>query len=297
MTGPAWRVRGGVIPLVHPVVMGILNVTPDSFSDGGELDELDRLLFRADALVEEGASILDVGGESTRPGARVVPEEEELRRVVPMVAALAAHFAVPISVDTRKARVAGEALSAGAAIVNDVSALSYDPEMTRVVSESGAGVVLMHMRGTPEDMKEHAHYEEVEGEVARELEQAAKKALRGGVTRDAIVLDPGIGFAKTAEQSLRVLSRLSRIAELGFPVLVGPSRKSFLGELLGLPPRERDVGSAAACVMAFLRGARIFRVHDVAPTFQALRVAEAIVREGEGEDWTGASAGELRATT
>ncbi|MEX2295712.1 MAG: dihydropteroate synthase [Gemmatimonadota bacterium] len=297
MTGPAWRVRGGVIPLEHPVVMGILNVTPDSFSDGGELDELDRLLFRADAMVEEGASILDLGGESTRPGARVVSEEEELRRVVPMVAALAARFAVPISVDTRKARVADEALSAGAAIVNDVSALSFDPVMTRVVSESGAGVVLMHMRGTPEDMKERAHYEDVEGEVARELEVAAKKALRGGVTPEAIVLDPGIGFAKTTPQSLRVLSRLSRIAGLGFPVLVGPSRKSFLGELLGLPPRERAVGSAAACVMAFLRGARIFRVHDVAPTFQALRVAEAIAGAGDGEDWTGASTGELRATT
>jgi dihydropteroate synthase len=263
--------------------MGILNVTPDSFSDGGELPDLDALLYRADSMVAEGAAILDLGGESTRPGARMVPEGEELRRVVPAVAALAARFAVPISVDTRKARVAEEAISAGAAIVNDVSALSFDPRMAAVATESGAGVVLMHMRGVPQDMKEHAHYRDVEGEVAGELEAVAERALGAGISRDSIVLDPGIGFAKTAPQSLRVLARLSRVVGLGFPVLVGPSRKSFLGELFGLPPGQRAVGSAAACVMAFLRGARVFRVHDVTPTFQALRVAEAIEEEDQGE--------------
>jgi len=263
--------------------MGILNVTPDSFSDGGELSDLDALLFRAEAMVQAGAAILDLGGESTRPGAGSVPEAEELRRVLPSVAALAARFAVPISVDTRKARVAEEAVGAGASIVNDVSALAFDSAMAEVVAASGAGVVLMHMRGTPEDMKERAKYDDVEGEVASELGDSVERALSSGIRRDAIVLDPGIGFAKTSSQSLRLLARLRRIVELGFPVLVGPSRKSFLGEVLGLPPSERGTGSATACVVAFLRGARIFRVHDVAPTFQALRVAEAIERENAGE--------------
>jgi dihydropteroate synthase len=262
--------------------MGILNVTPDSFSDGGELSDLDALLRRADAMVDEGAAVLDLGGESTRPGARAVPEEEELRRVLPAVAALDARFAVPISVDTRKSRVAEEALDAGAAIVNDVSALAFDPRMAGVVAGAGAGVVLMHMRGAPEDMREHASYDDLEGEVAAELRAAVGRALAAGIERDSIVVDPGIGFAKTAGQSVRLLAGLPRIAELGFPVLVGPSRKSFLGEILGLPPRERAVGTAAACVLAYLRGARIFRVHDVAPTFQALRVAAAVTEAEAG---------------
>jgi dihydropteroate synthase len=283
MTGSAWRIRGGVIPLEQPVVMGILNVTPDSFSDGGELSDLDALLYRAETMVGQGASILDLGGESTRPGAQPVSEVEELRRVVPAVAALVSRFSVPISVDTRKARVANEAIAAGATIVNDVSALAYDPAMAEVVADSGAGIVLMHMRGTPIDMRDQARYEDLAGEVTMELGDAVDRALSGGISRDAIALDPGIGFAKTARQSLRVLARLPQVAALGFPVLVGPSRKSFLGELLGVPPAERGMGSAAACVVAYLRGARIFRVHDVAPTFQALRVAAAVEEESESE--------------
>jgi dihydropteroate synthase len=186
-------------------------------------------------------------------------------------------------VDTRKARVARAALKAGAGIVNDVSALGFDPEMAEVVREAGAGLVLMHSRGTPDEMASRARYEAVESEVAAELKVAVDRARDAGIPREAIVLDPGIGFAKNAGQSFRVLARLDRLIELGFPVMVGPSRKSFLGELLGLPPRERAVGTAAACVMAYLAGARIFRVHDVAVTSQALRVAEKVVEaRGEG---------------
>jgi dihydropteroate synthase len=260
--------------------MGILNVTPDSFSDGGELaDDPSLALARAYAMVEAGAALLDVGGESTRPGAALVGLDEELRRVLPVIEALARELPVPISVDTRKAAVASAALAAGAAVVNDVSALAHDPAMGEVAARAGAGLVLMHMRGEPSTMMEHARYGDLMREVARELEGAIAKARAAGVSDAAIVVDPGVGFAKTAEQNLTLIRRLAELTELGRPILVGPSRKSFLGRILDVPPEERVAGTVAACVAAYVQGARIFRVHDVLPVVQALRVAEAIARE------------------
>jgi dihydropteroate synthase len=285
MTSPSWRIAGGgEVSLERPRIMGILNVTPDSFSDGGELASMDAVVGRAARMVEEGAAILDVGGESTRPGASPVTEEEELDRVVSVVEMLAARFQVPVSIDTRKARVAEAAVAAGAAIVNDVSALAFDAAMPEVLARTGAGVVLMHMRGTPLDMEEHADYADLEGELRHELGRSVDKCLSAGVRPESIVLDPGIGFAKTSDQSLRVIARLRSLGSLGFPILVGPSRKRFLGEILHVPPEERGVGTAAACVMAYLNGARLFRVHDVLPVEQALSVVrEVFRRSGEGE--------------
>jgi dihydropteroate synthase len=260
--------------------MGILNLTPDSFSDGGRLGDLDAVLRRSEQMMEAGAALLDVGGESTRPGAVSVPVAEELRRVLPAIDAISRRFALPISVDTRKAEVARAALDAGASIVNDVSALSFDPGMAEVVAKAQAGVVLMHSRGTPEEMRGFAHYDEgVEVEVERELRESISLALAAGIEREAVVVDPGIGFAKTGEQSVRLLARLDSLAALGFPLLVGPSRKSFLGDLLGLPSDERVLGTAVACALAYVRGARIFRVHDVTEAVQALRIAHTIEAE------------------
>ncbi len=272
----AWRIRDGLLDLHRPRVMGILNLTPDSFSDGGELPGVDAALRRGEAMLREGASLLDVGGESTRPGARPVPVEEELRRVVPVVEALVRRFPHPISVDTRKAVVARAVLEAGAHVVNDVSGLAFDPDLGREVARAGAGLVLMHMRGTPGDMGERAHYGDVAGEVAAELSEAVARARAAGVPDGSLVLDPGIGFAKTPAQSLRLLRDLGPLRRLGFPLLVGASRKSFLGEILGVPPGERVTGSAVAAALAWLQGARIFRVHDVAPTLQALAVVVAV---------------------
>jgi dihydropteroate synthase len=278
----AWRVLGRALDLSRPVVMGILNVTPDSFSDGGELEDVPAALARALALVEEGAGILDVGGESTRPGAREVPADEELERVVPVVASVAERVDVPVSIDTRKAVVARAALDAGAALVNDVSGLRHDPAMGRVVAERGAGLVLMHMRGDPATMQECARYRDVMGEVVRELGDRLALARGAGIADDQVVVDPGIGFAKTAEQSIAVLRELPRLLALGRPILVGPSRKSFLGHLLGTGVRDRLAGTVAACVLAYLGGARIFRVHEVRPVVEALAVAHAVAGGSAG---------------
>jgi dihydropteroate synthase len=259
-----------------PVVMGILNLTPDSFSDGGATPGLTEQLVRARAMVEAGAGIIDVGGESTRPGAASVPADEEIRRILPFVQAFAPDSPVPLSVDTRKAAVAAAALDAGAEIVNDVSGLRFDPGMAGVVARTGAGLVLMHMRGTPADMVERADYEDVIPEVVGELEVSLAIARREGVEDRRIVLDPGIGFAKSADHSLRALDGLAGLGRLGFPILVGPSRKSFIGAVTGAPAEDRIPGTVAACVMAFERGASVFRVHDVGAVVQALAVARAV---------------------
>lgn len=282
-----WRTGRGRLDLTRPVVMGILNVTPDSFSDGGELPNPEAALRRGRTMVEAGAGILDIGGESTRPGAERVPVEEELRRVLPVVRLLDRELPVPLSVDTRKAEVARRAVDAGAAVVNDVSGLRFDPAMAGVVAESGAGLVLMHMRGIPADMRERARYRDVVGEVADELGEAVTVARTAGVPDDAIVVDPGIGFAKTALQSLRLVRELERIVAMGFPVMVGPSRKSFLGEVLGVPADRRVVGSAVACALARERGAALFRVHDVVETTQALAVADAVAGRGRWDPRSG----------
>jgi len=272
-----WSLAGRTLDLSRPVVMGILNVTPDSFSDGGELTKPGAAVDRAQTMVREGAGILDIGGESTRPGAGPVSADEELERVIPVVEDVVARFDVPVSVDTRRALVARAAVQAGASVVNDVSGLRHDPGMAVVVADTNAGLVLMHMRGSPQTMRERTEYADLLGEVSDEIRESLEAARSAGIGDEQVVVDPGIGFAKTAEQSVRLLRELPRLVDLGRPVLVGPSRKSFLGHLLNVDVRERLAGSVAACVLAFAGGARIFRVHDVAPVVQALTVAHAVV--------------------
>lgn len=280
----SWAIRGRSLSLERPLVMGVLNVTPDSFSDGGRYGDPRRALARAEEMVTEGADLLDVGGESTRPGAPPVDPDEEAARVLPVLRLLRERLPhVPVSVDTRRAAVARAALAEGAEIVNDVSALA-DPEMGGVVAETGAGVVLMHMRGTPQTMQLDPCYDDVAGEVADELEGALRRARAAGIAEEAVVVDPGIGFAKTAEHNLEVIARLEVLGRLGRPVLLGPSRKAFIGRLLGgVPAEARGVGTAAACVAGLLHGARVFRVHDVRTVRQALDVAEAIRRAAPEE--------------
>jgi dihydropteroate synthase len=268
--------------------MGILNVTPDSFSDGGDFFSIENALARAETMVAEGADIIDVGGESTRPqGARPVDADEERRRVLPVITALRSRFSqVAISIDTVKADVAADALREGATIVNDVSAFRLDPRMPHVCAEAGAGVVLMHSRGGVSDMAtfEHATYgPDVMGEVIDELLPRAQAAEAAGVQREAIVLDPGIGFSKRGAHSVAVLSELPRLTEMGYPVLIGVSRKRFIGEITGVrEAAQRIHGTTGANVMALAGGARIFRVHDVGAARQALDVAWAILqREAE----------------
>jgi dihydropteroate synthase len=264
------------LPLDRPVVMGILNLTPDSFSDGGRVPTREAALERARRMAAGGADLLDVGGESTRPGAAEVSAAEEIRRVVPVIRALKDALELPISVDTRKAEVARAALDAGADLVNDVSGLA-DPAMGGVIAAGGAGVVLMHMRGTPATMQGLARYGDVVAEVRAELGASLERARAAGIRDEAIALDPGIGFAKTAEHNLALLARLPALAPLGRPLLVGVSRKAFIGALLGgIPPAERDAGTLGACVAAFDRGARIFRVHEVRAARHALDVAWAV---------------------
>ncbi len=259
-----------------PFLMGIVNATPDSFSDGGRFLDADAAVAHALRLAEEGADLVDVGGESTRPGAPPVPEAEELRRVVPIVERLRARgFSLPISVDTAKGGVARAALAAGADLVNDVSGLA-DPDLGSAVAAAGAPIVLMHMRGTPADMQTRADYGDVAAEVAAELEGALARAVAAGIARERTIVDPGIGFAKTAEQSVELLARVADLRRLGRPLLVGPSRKSFIGKLTGAPVAERMPGTIAAVTACVLAGVEILRVHDVAACRQAARVAAAL---------------------
>jgi dihydropteroate synthase len=268
-----------VVSLHRPVVMGILNVTPDSFSDGGRFFDPADAVAQARRMAAEGADLVDVGGESTRPGAPAVSVDEEAARVVPVIRAIRDALELPVSVDTRKAAVAARALAAGADVVNDVSGLA-DPEMAGVVASSGAGLVLMHMRGTPQTMQRLTDYGDVVDDVAAELADSLARADAAGIARERVVLDPGIGFAKTAEQNLELIASLQRLqARLGRPVLLGPSRKSFIGALLGgVPAEARDAGTVGACVAGLARGARLFRVHDVRAARQALDVAWAVLR-------------------
>lgn len=266
------------------LVMGILNVTPDSFSDGGRHHDVPRAVDAALAMVAAGADLIDVGGESTRPGAPPVDEPTEQARVVPVVAALAAHLSVPISVDTTKSAVAQAAVGAGAVMLNDVSGLRHDPALAAIAAASGAALVLMHMRGTTADMYRLASYADVAKEVAAELSWSIRAARAAGVAREALVIDPGLGFAKQAAHSWEVLRRLADpdLVALDLPMLVGASRKSFLQAAIGeCPPHERDPASAAAATVAALSGAHIVRVHDVAATVQAVRVADMISAAAE----------------
>jgi dihydropteroate synthase len=267
------------LELTFPSIMGVVNVTPDSFSDGGRFLAADAALEQALTLVRQGASIVDIGGESTRPGSEPVSADEELRRVLPVIEALAGSVGVPISVDTMKADVARRALAAGATMINDVSALRYDDAMLDVVAGTGCPVCIMHMQGMPKTMQEDPRYDDVVGEVLRFLEERLAYLAGRGVREEQVMVDPGIGFGKTVAHNLALLDGLSRFTALGRPVLLGASRKRFLGAILGAEPGERVIGTVATTVIGFLAGAHVFRVHDVKPNFEALRVALA-VREG-----------------
>jgi dihydropteroate synthase len=254
--------------------MGVVNVTPDSFSDGGEYLDPDAAITHGLDLVAEGADLLDVGGESTRPGAVPVGEGEERARVVPVISALAREAGVPVSVDTSKAGVARDAIDAGAVVVNDVSAGLADPEMLRVVAEAGAGFVAMHMHGDPTTMQRDPHYTDVVGEVTTFLRGRVEAACAAGIAADAVCVDPGIGFGKTAAHNLTLLARLDDlVAAVAAPVMIGTSRKSFIGSVLGgLPATERDDGTLATTMWALDHGASVVRVHSVRPTVDATRL-------------------------
>jgi dihydropteroate synthase len=279
--------RNYTVPLPHreplqlgarTLVMGILNITPDSFADGGVLfDDVDRAVEAGVRLAAEGADIIDVGGESTRPGATPLPEKEELRRVLPVVERLAERVQIPISIDTYKARVAREAIGRGATIINDISGLLYDPKLGPVAAASGAALILMHTRGRSSGMYDLAVYQDAAQDVTRELGEAIERAIRAGVSREAIVVDPGLGFAKRAEHSYEVLARLETLSVLDRPILSGPSRKSFLKSALGeREPMTREWASAAAVTASVLLGAHIVRVHGVKEMVDVVRVADRI---------------------
>ncbi|MCX8159465.1 MAG: dihydropteroate synthase [Candidatus Saccharicenans sp.] len=263
----------------EPWLVGILNVTPDSFSDGGKYFEPERAVERALQMVEKGARIIDIGGESSRPGSREVPEEEELARVMPVIKRLRPQTTALLSIDTRKSRVARTALEEGADLVNDISALRHDPDMTGTVAGAGVPVILMHMLGTPETMQLNPQYADLLAEIRAFFLERIRQAEEGGIASDRIIIDPGIGFGKNLEHNLTLLNRLDHFLDLGKPILVGPSRKSFIGLILEEPVERRLEGTLAAAVLSWLRGAAIIRVHDVLETKRALLVAQSIVKE------------------
>lgn len=275
-----WRFRSREMTFEKVRIVGILNVTPDSFSDGGEFFSMEKAVEQTIRLERAGADVIDIGGESTRPGAKPVPLQEELERVIPVIHGIRLRSQIPISVDTTKPEVAREALEAGADIVNDVQGLQAAEEMAEVVRRYEAGLILMHRRGTPETMQQLTQYDDVVEEVFEELDKSFTEVLARGIAADQIVLDPGIGFSKTAEQNLELTARLRRFHAWARPVLVGPSRKSFIGALTQKPPAERDWGSAAAVALAVASGAHLLRVHAVDAMRDAVRVSEAIVQAG-----------------
>jgi len=271
-----WRLPRSRLAEGRVLVMAVLNVTPDSFSDGGRFADLDAAVEHGLRLAVEGADLIDVGGESTRPGAQPVSAVEELRRALPVVRELVRRAGVPVSIDTTKAEVARAAIEAGAEVVNDVSCLQRDPVLGTAVARGDAALCLMHTRGTPQDMRQRAVYADLLGEVHDELVEGLRRARDAGVPEERIALDPGLGFAKTAQHNLVLMRRLRELAQLGRPLLAGASRKSFLGSLSGKPALERVAGSLAAAAVLALNGASILRVHDVAATREALAVVDAV---------------------
>jgi dihydropteroate synthase len=262
------------------LVVGVLNVTPDSFSDGGVNFDAARAAARALEMEGEGADIIEIGGESTRPGAITVPAGEEMSRVLPVLKALAGSLKAPVAVDTYKSEVARAALGLGASMINDVSSLRFDPRVADEAARAGAALVLMHMRGTPATMQEVEPSPDIFAEIEADFAAAISEATRRGVTRDRLILDPGIGFGKTLEQNLAILNRLDRLEGFGLPLMVGTSRKSFIGRLTGRPATERVFGTAASVAAAILRGAHLVRVHDVKEMAEVRRVTDAIMSEG-----------------
>jgi dihydropteroate synthase len=259
-------------------VMGILNVTPDSFSDGGRFFRREQAIEQGLAMARDGADIIDVGGESTRPYSERITKEEELDRVIPVVEGIRKELRIPISVDTLKAEVAREALRAGASMVNDISALRFDPGMTALVAEANIPVVLMHMKGTPDSMQDKPVYRNLIQEIIDFLEAAVDRAVQGGIRREMVIVDPGIGFGKTFDHNLEIIRELSRFRCLGRPVLLGSSRKAFIGHILDRPAHERDTGTMATVAAAVMNGAHMVRVHDVKRAVETVRVIDAIKR-------------------
>ncbi len=271
--------RGRELSLKKPTVMGILNVTPDSFSDGGKFNRVDAAVKRCEEMLKEGAKIIDVGGESTRPGSEPVPVEEELRRVVPVIEEIRKQLGSDffISVDTYKSRVAEEALKAGADIVNDISGFRFDERMAEVVAEFQCPAVVMHIKGTPKDMQKNPYYEDVMGEILDYFQEVFEKAKEKGVDREQLIVDPGIGFGKRLVDNLCILKKLKELKVLGRPILIGASRKSFIGKITGVEvPEKRLAGSISAAVVGAMNGAKIVRVHDVKETVEALELLSAI---------------------
>jgi len=260
------------------LVMGILNVTPDSFADGGRHFDRDRAVEHGLAMARQGADVLDVGGESTRPYARKVSAEEEKERVVPVISALARNVSIPISIDTTKAEVARAAVAAGAGMVNDVSALRFDPDMAAVVAEAGVPVVVMHMKGTPKDMQNAPTYSDLMGEILAFLAEAVQRAVDAGIPRDFVLIDPGIGFGKTFAHNLQIIRDLGVLGELSRPVVLGCSRKAFIGALLEKEPDGRDAGTMAAVALGVMNGTHMVRVHNVAMAVDTVRMVDAVKR-------------------
>lgn len=261
-------------------IMGILNITPDSFSDGGLHFDKSSAVDHALRMVDDGADMLDIGGESTRPGSEPVSLDEELRRTLPVIEALAKKIAVPISIDTYKSKIALRALEAGASIVNDISGMRFDPEMSEVVSRYKVPVVIMHIKGTPKNMQVNPAYVALIPEIIDYFKESVRLALTSGIPENMIILDPGIGFGKTFEHNLEIINNLDLLLPLGKPLLIGPSRKAFLGKILGgLPPVERIEGTAASVAISVMKGAHIVRVHDVREMARVVRVADAIKQQ------------------
>ncbi|MDR4493812.1 MAG: dihydropteroate synthase [Nitrospirales bacterium] len=278
----ALHCRGHAIALGgRCLVMGVLNVTPDSFSDGGQFLTLSQALHHAEQMLDDGADMIDVGGESTRPGTLYMDEAEEISRIRPIFEVLGRQAKVPLSIDTRKSSVARIALDLGASIVNDVSALQDDPEMVRTVRETDAGVILMHRKGHSITMQDKPFYRDVVREVRGFLRDRATVAEQVGISSDRIIVDPGIGFGKTRDHNLKLLANISQIQELGFPVLIGASRKAFLGELTGRPVGEREMGHAAVIATAVWQGVHLVRVHDVKAVSDVVKVAQALRKSHE----------------
>jgi len=272
-----WQIKGRILDVARrPLVMGILNVTPDSFSDGGRFFDTHKAVARALEMVKEGADIIDVGGESTRPGADPVPEQQEMDRVVPVIERIVSRCGTPISVDTTKATVAEAAIKAGAHIINDIGGLSVDPTIAHVAAKHRCGLVLMHMKGRPRTMQDAPHYDDLMSEIVDFLKSALHRATHNGVELASIVVDPGIGFGKTWAHNWKILKQLNQLASLGRPILIGTSRKRFLREQVGEEPKALESATLASHVAACLNGARIVRVHDVFSHRCAMDVVRAL---------------------
>ncbi len=256
----------------RPYLMGIINVTPDSFSDGGRFIDVDDAVEYGLKMADEGADFIDVGGESSRPGAEGVPLEEEIKRVIPIIEDLSGKVDIPISIDTVKAKVAEKALEAGAQIINDITAMRHDEDMAKVVASAGATVILMHMKGEPRSMQDDPHYDDMMGEISHFLKERVEVAVAAGVSRDRILIDPGIGFGKRLEDNLEILGRLREFTNIA-PVLIGPSRKSFIGKILDVPVDKRIFGTAASVAVATMNGADVIRVHDVKEMIEVAEIA------------------------